>query len=158
MASYLFTVLTIFVALLVGVQAETHTITFINNCGFGTPTLEDNGEVLSTGQTVTVNGPLTGAIAFLQTGSCGYNGEGCTVIKLNLENPTTLGTGSSAEISISPPHAFSVPSGFGFTNGCEGIGGDCTTANCPLGTLPGGPVSPIACQSNDADIVILFCD
>lgn len=37
------------------------------------------------------------------SGSCGLEGEGCTVIEITLENPTIPGTGSSTNISISPP-------------------------------------------------------
>ncbi|KAJ7108148.1 hypothetical protein C8R44DRAFT_884914 [Mycena epipterygia] len=71
------------------VRAETHTIHFINNCGFGTPTLVQGSNVLSTGGTnlnfgnartcieydphldFTTNG-LIDAIAYLQTGETIY--------------------------------------------------------------------------------------
>ena len=44
------------------------------------PTLRSqSGATLSTGGAYTANGPLVGAIAYLQTGSCGANGEGCTL-------------------------------------------------------------------------------
>ncbi|KZV76449.1 hypothetical protein PENSPDRAFT_420349 [Peniophora sp. CONT] len=67
-----------------GVQAVTHTITFANECGRGTPTLVgSNGAVLSTGAPFTINGPLTGATAYLQTGSCGSQGENCCTLDIN---------------------------------------------------------------------------
>ncbi|CAK5271655.1 unnamed protein product, partial [Mycena citricolor] len=91
-----------------GVMAEQHTVHFSNNCGFGTPTLIQGPNVLSTGGDFTSNGPLISAIAYLQTGSCGFNGEGCTLVELTLTNGF-----SSADISLIPPHAFSVTSGFG---------------------------------------------
>lgn len=86
-------------AIAVGVKAESHTISFTNNCGYGTvslplreivtiliwqarfqPTLIlQGGTVASTGGAYTSGGPIYGAIAYLQTGSCGFNGEGCTL-------------------------------------------------------------------------------
>ncbi|KAF8509644.1 hypothetical protein BU17DRAFT_98723 [Hysterangium stoloniferum] len=44
-------------------QAETHTVIFTNNCGFGTPLLKANGKTLSTGGPFTSGGPLHAAIA-----------------------------------------------------------------------------------------------
>ena len=46
-------------------------------------------------------------------GGCGFNGEGCTLIETTLVNPTSPGSGSSTDISLIPPHSFSVTSGFG---------------------------------------------
>jgi hypothetical protein len=46
------------------------------------------------------------------TGECLFNGEECTLIELNLNNPTTPGSGSSADISLISPHAFNVPAAF----------------------------------------------
>ena len=46
-------------------------------------------------------------------GKCGFNGDGCTLIETTLVNPTAPGSGSSTDISLIPPHAFSVTSGFG---------------------------------------------
>ncbi|KAF8624952.1 hypothetical protein AX15_005629, partial [Amanita polypyramis BW_CC] len=45
------------------VSAETHTVHFDNRCGFGTPTLIQGGNVLSTGGDYVSNGPLVSAIA-----------------------------------------------------------------------------------------------
>lgn len=36
-------------------------------------------------------------------GSCGDNGEGCTLVETTLVNPTTPGSGSSTDISLIPP-------------------------------------------------------
>ncbi|KAF5355026.1 hypothetical protein D9756_005602 [Leucocoprinus leucothites] len=140
------------------VSAERHTVTFDNRCGFGTPTLIQGGNVLSTGGAYTVNGPLTAAIAYLQTGSCGFNGDGCTLVEVTLINPTSPGSGSSADISLIPPHTFSVTSGFGYYNGCDGTGTDCTSASCPMAfRKPEDTWAQVACQANDVNIAITFC-
>ncbi|KAJ6586110.1 hypothetical protein B0H19DRAFT_927234, partial [Mycena capillaripes] len=59
-------------------------------------------------------------------GGCGFNGEGCTLVELSLTNGF-----SSADISLIPPHAFSVTSVFGLCNGCDGAGTDCKEPNRP---------------------------
>ncbi|KAJ7478205.1 glycopeptide [Mycena latifolia] len=144
------------------VRAETHTITFTNNCGFGTPTLIQGPNVLSTGQTFTIQGPLRGAIAYLQTGRCGFNGENCIIVETSLVNPTTPGSGSSTDLSLIPPHAFSVTTGFGYFNGCQPAGADCTNPNdpshCPAFHNPGDTGVQVACQANDVNLAITFCD
>ncbi|KAK7687777.1 hypothetical protein QCA50_008996 [Cerrena zonata] len=141
------------------VYAETHVVTFDNRCGFGTPTLRaQNGQVLSTGGAVTINGPLIGAIAYLQTGNCGANGERCTLIETTLRNPPSPGAGSSTDISLIPPHSFSVTSGFGYFNGCDGAGADCTNANCPTAFhVSTDNQVQVACQVNNVNLVITFC-
>ncbi|KAJ7478239.1 Glp-like protein [Mycena latifolia] len=140
-------------ALAVGLaHAETHTITFTNNCGFGTPMLILGPNVLSTGQPITINGPIRGAIAYLQTGKCGFNGENCTIVEINLVNPTTPGSGSSTDLSLSPPHAFSATTGFKYFNGCDGTGAECTNPNCSALR------NPVACQADNVNLAITFCD
>ncbi|KAJ7342815.1 hypothetical protein DFH08DRAFT_1011210 [Mycena albidolilacea] len=180
------------VALLVGtVRAETHTIEFTNKCGFGTPTFIESGRVLSIGggkdpttlscrtnwitpdSEFTTNGPLINGIAYLQTGACGTSGEGCTTVQANLTNGN-----SCAEVSLVPPHAFSVSTGFGylssidiifsaaanfisprFFGGCDGVGLDCTSPNCgpPFGQLP-GQNDDICCSAANVNLAITFCD
>ncbi|KJA28797.1 hypothetical protein HYPSUDRAFT_619789 [Hypholoma sublateritium FD-334 SS-4] len=149
----------VLVAAAIGVQAETHTVHFQNNCGFGTPTLIQGPNVLSTGGDFTSNGPLLSAIAYLQTGGCGFNGEGCTLIETTLVNPTSPGSGSSTDISLIPPHAFSVTSGFGYFNGCDGTGADCTNPSCPTAFFTSGETNvQVACQVDNVDLAITFCD
>ena len=46
-------------------------------------------------------------------GNCGFNGEGCTLIETTLVNVAPGNAGSSTDISLIPPHSFSVTSGFG---------------------------------------------
>ncbi|KAF5309378.1 hypothetical protein D9619_012481 [Psilocybe cf. subviscida] len=153
------TLIALFAVGVVGAMAESHTVTFTNKCGRGTPTLIQGGNVLSTGGSFTSNGPLTAAIAYLQTGSCGFNGEGCTLIETTLRNPTSPGSGSSTDISLISPHAFSVTSGFGYFNGCDNTGADCTNANCPTAFHQSNDNSvQVACQANNVNLAITFCD
>ncbi|GLB37997.1 hypothetical protein LshimejAT787_0410480 [Lyophyllum shimeji] len=152
------TVLVALLATVVGVQAERHVVHFDNRCGFGTPTLIQGSRVLSTGGDYVSNGPLRGAIAYLQTGKCGFNGDGCTLIETTLVNPTSPGAGSSSDISLIPPHAFSVTSGFGYYNGCDGAGADCNNANCPQAfRTPTDTWVQVQCQANDVNLAITFC-
>ncbi|KAJ7627247.1 hypothetical protein FB45DRAFT_1029605 [Roridomyces roridus] len=94
-----------FLALAVStVSAETHTVTFDNRCNTGTPTLISNtGTVLSTGGAYTTNAALFGAIAYLQTGGCGFNGDHCTMVEITLRNPPSPGAGSSVDLTLIPP-------------------------------------------------------
>ncbi|KAF8960638.1 glycopeptide [Flammula alnicola] len=127
---------------IIGSRAETHTVHFDNRCGFGTPTLIQGSNVVSTGGDFTSNGPITSAIAYLQTGGCGFNGEGCTTIEANLTNPTSpVGSGSNTCIV-----SCSVSSGFSYFNGCDGAGADCPDLNC------------VACEANNVNLAITFCD
>ncbi|VDC07139.1 unnamed protein product [Peniophora sp. CBMAI 1063] len=140
-------------------RAETHTVTFTNKCGLGTPTLIQGGKVLSTGSPFTSSGPLSSAIAYLQTGSCGFNGESCTLIETTLVNPTVPGGGSSTDISLIAPHTFSVTTGFGYYNGCNGAGADCTNANCPTAFHnPNDNQVQVSCQTDNVNLAITFCD
>ncbi|KAH8113589.1 glycopeptide [Phellopilus nigrolimitatus] len=143
----------------IGARAETHTVHFTNNCGFGTPTLIQGANVLSTGADYVSNGPLISAIAYLQTGNCGFNGEQCTLIETTLVNPTTPGSGSSTDISLIPPHAFSVTSGFGYYGGCDGAGADCTSADCTTAFHVSTDTGvQVACQVDNCNLAITFCD
>ncbi|KAF9486085.1 Glp-like protein [Pholiota conissans] len=141
------------------VRAETHTVHFSNNCGFGTPTLIQGPNILSQGNDVTFNGPLFSAIAYLQTGGCGFNGEGCTLIETTLTNPVNgPGSGSSTDISLIPPHSFSVTSGFGYFGGCDGAGADCTSPSCTIAfPQPGDTDKQVTCQADNVNLAITFC-
>ncbi|KAJ3802583.1 hypothetical protein GGU11DRAFT_552529 [Lentinula aff. detonsa] len=142
----------------VGAQAETHTVTFTNLCGKGVPTLKAKGVTLSTGGAYTSNGPLEGAIAYLDVG-CGANGEGCTMIETTLVNPTTAGSGSSTDITLISPHSFSVTTGFGYYNGCDGAGADCTSSSCSTAFRVDSDTGvQVACQVDNVDLAITFCD
>ncbi|KAF8574861.1 glycopeptide, partial [Ramaria rubella] len=139
------------------VVAENHTVTFTNKCDRGTPILKANGQTLSTGGNFTIDGPLVAAIAFLQTGNCGDNGEGCTLVETTLMNPITPGSGSNTDISFIPPHAFSVTSGFMYFNGCDGRGADCTNSTCPQAFhKPNDAGEELVCQTPNVDLAITF--
>ncbi|KAG2746484.1 glycopeptide [Suillus brevipes Sb2] len=112
-----------------GVGAETHTIKFINQCGRGTPCLVVNAQNVSTGQDYVANG-IFSAIAYLQTGECNVNGEECTLLEMNLANPTCPGCGSSVDISLIDPHRYNVETSFAYYNGCDGFGADCNNPSC----------------------------
>ncbi|KAF5309383.1 hypothetical protein D9619_012484 [Psilocybe cf. subviscida] len=153
---YIFALVTLSV---VGAIAETHSVVFVNKCGRGTPMLIQGSQMLSTGAEFTSNGPLTNAIAYLQGGNCGFAGEGCTVVQTTLKNPTSPGDGSLTAISLILPNSFSVATGFGYFNGCDGAGADCTNAECRLPFLnPNITTLQVPCQSNNVNLAITFCD
>ncbi|EED85516.1 hypothetical protein POSPLDRAFT_96422 [Postia placenta Mad-698-R] len=129
------------------VNAESHTVIFTNQCDFGTPILRaSNGDILSVGGDYTSDGPLTGP--------CGDNGEGCTVIETTLQNDY-----SSTDISLVPPHKFSVTGGFGYFDGCNGAGADCAYSTCPTALLYSNQTwLQVACTDLNVNLAITFCD
>jgi len=141
------------------VQAvEHHTIRFDNRCGFGTPTLVQGGKILSTGDDYTSNGAFTIGIAYLQTGHCLLNGEKCTLMEMTLRNPTAPGGGSSADISLIPPHSFSVPTSFSYFGGCDGVGATCSNEKCSSAFFkPEDTQTQVACQDDNVNLLITFC-
>lgn len=140
------------------VRAEQHTISFDNQCGKGTPQLIVGGKVVSTGEPYTYNGVISGAIAYLQTGGCGFNGEGCTLMEMTLVNPTVPGGGSSTDLSLIPPHALNVPTSFSYYNGCNGQGASCSSGSCKTAfhVFDDNQVQ-VQCESNDVNLLITFC-
>ena len=94
--------------------------------------ISQSGAVLSNGGKYTHKGELVGAIAYLQTGNCGANGEGCLYVETTLKNPdpNQPGSGSSTDLSLIPPHKFSVKTGFHYFNGCDGQGKVCAGQKC----------------------------
>ncbi|KAF9523728.1 hypothetical protein CPB83DRAFT_798900 [Crepidotus variabilis] len=136
-----------FVVATIGVQAEQHVIHFDNKCGRGTPTLIQGSNVLSTGSDYIINGPILGATAYLQTGRCGFNGENCTAININLAN-----TGSSTQFDVTPPHTSFIAVHFEYTNGCDGKGDTCSSTTCQSGNPP-----PVTCDASNVNLAISFC-
>ncbi|KAJ6549083.1 glycopeptide [Mycena vulgaris] len=133
--------LTVLAAIIANVYAETHTISFTNNCVFGTPILIQGPNVLSTGGPFTVDGALRGAIAYLQTGGCAFNGEGFTLLKTTLASPSTDGSGSSTDISLTPP----------YYNGC-------TDANCNTAfRVSTDTFVQVACQIDNVNLAVKEC-
>jgi len=143
-----------------GALAESHTVSFNNKCGFGTPMLIQGPNTLSTGASYTSNGPLSSAIAYLQTGKCSFNGEQCLLAELTLNNPNPniAGSGSSVDISMIQPHQFSVATSFEYTNGCNGVGAACNDPSCKMAfRAPDDNQVQVACQANNVNLVITFC-
>ncbi|KAJ4487803.1 glycopeptide [Lentinula aciculospora] len=129
----------VYAALIIGAQAETHIITFTNLCGRGVPTSKENGVTLSTG----------GAVTF----------EGCLMVETTLVNPTTPGSGSSTDLTLITPHSFSVTTGFGYFGGCNGAGADCVSASCTTAFHVSTDTGvQVACQSDNVNLAIAFCD
>ncbi|KAL1678810.1 hypothetical protein EV122DRAFT_211154 [Schizophyllum commune] len=135
--------------------AETHTVSFDNRCGYGEPVIFQNFKQLnSNGGSYTFNGPATAVIAYLQNGNCGQSGENCSLMELTLIN----GGVSSADISLIPPHSFSQTIGFGYYNGCDGAGKQCTNANCPEAFhVTDDYGAQVQCTANDVNLAITFC-
>ncbi|OCH95100.1 hypothetical protein OBBRIDRAFT_831202 [Obba rivulosa] len=141
-----------------GVNAETHTIRFNNQCGHGTPQLIQGGNVLSTGDDYTSNGVFSAGIAYLQTGNCGFNGEECTMVEMTLVNPTSPGSGSSTDITLIAPHAFNVQTSFSYFNGCNGSGANCASADCNTAFFQSDDNQvQVQCETNNVDLLISFC-
>ncbi|KZV73341.1 hypothetical protein PENSPDRAFT_306193 [Peniophora sp. CONT] len=154
--------LSAFLAAALSVKAETHTISFTNNlrsCGKGTPALIVHGSLVSNGTAYTQSGTMQG-IAYLQTGDCLFNGEGCGLLEFNMANPTpgVPGSGSSTDISLITPHELNVPIGFNYYNGCDGQGTQCLTGTCHTAFFqPDDTQVQVACQDDNADLMITFC-
>ncbi|KAI6133814.1 hypothetical protein EV401DRAFT_1576069 [Pisolithus croceorrhizus] len=142
----------------VGTSAESHTIQFVNQCGYGTPALMYNGNNVLNGNQYTSSGPFSG-IAYLQTGYCNTNGENCTLMEMTLINPTCAGCGSSADISLISPHVYNVETSFSYYNGCDGVGQTCASPNCTQNAffVPTDNFVQKECQAEDVNLLISFC-
>ncbi|KAK7692613.1 hypothetical protein QCA50_004245 [Cerrena zonata] len=153
-----FTRITLSFLLFTVVYAEQHTVRFENHCGSGTPTLIQGANTLSTGQDYTSNGTFSSAIAYLQTGACGFNGENCSLVEMTLGNSHCVGCGSSVDISLIPPHAFNVETSFSFIDGCDGSGATCATKDCKTAFFKFDDNQvQVACQTDNVGLLITFC-
>ncbi|KIM52161.1 hypothetical protein SCLCIDRAFT_1223971 [Scleroderma citrinum Foug A] len=142
----------------IGAHAESHTIKFVNQCGFGSPALMLNGNNVLNGDEYTSNGPFSG-IAYLQTGYCNTNGENCTLMEMTLINSACVGCGSSADLSLIPPHAYSVETSFAYYDGCDGVGQTCSSPNCQNSAffVPTDNFVQKECQTDNVNLLISFC-
>ncbi|KAM5530980.1 hypothetical protein V8D89_015362 [Ganoderma adspersum] len=148
------------VALAGSAVAEKHTVKFTNRCGHGTPMLIQSGKVLSKGKPYTSNGPLSAAIAYLQTGKCGFNGDGCLTVEATLKNPNCPGCGSSTDLTLIPPHKFHIKTGFRYFNGCNGQGTTCTGPRCGTKNAffkTDDYTAQRQCETNNVGLEIIFC-
>ncbi|KAL1717379.1 hypothetical protein EV715DRAFT_292258 [Schizophyllum commune] len=143
------------------VVAESHTIKFDNQCGYGTPTLIQGGNTLSLSDAneYTSTGQFAAAIAYLQTGDCKYNGEGCMTTEITLVNPSSAGSGSSVDLSLIPPLAFNVPTTFSYYGGCDGDGKTCDSDSCGVNAffISTDYQAQVQCQEDDVNLLITFC-
>ncbi|KAF8918639.1 hypothetical protein CPB85DRAFT_1384479 [Mucidula mucida] len=137
------------------VNAESHTVSFVNNCGTGTPILSQNFNTLSTGAPYTATGGFSAVIAYLDTG-CGFQGTGCAIVETTLIN----GGVSSTDISLIDPHTFNVPTSFYYTGGCQGYGASCSNSGCPTTDAfhkTDDYEAQRQCTSDNSGLVITFC-
>ncbi|KAL1731149.1 hypothetical protein EV714DRAFT_209427 [Schizophyllum commune] len=142
------------------VAAEQHTVQFTNKCGTGTPKLiSQNGATLHSGTgSYTQNSAIIGAIAYLQTGPCGLNGDNCPIVETTLRDPPSPGAGSSTDISLIAPHKYTRAVHFEYYNGCNGQGKTCASANChDAFHTPTDYWAQVQCQVNGVDLHITFC-
>ncbi|KAI0032087.1 hypothetical protein K488DRAFT_78669 [Vararia minispora EC-137] len=143
-------------------QSELHTVTFDNRCNRGTPVLRgQNGQALPlTDGRYTSDGPLIAAIAYLQTGSCGDNGENCLTVETTLWNSQSFGQISNTGLSLIPPHQFNIGTAFTYTNGCDGRGLTCSSEDCSSAAHNPNDTGVrvlTLCQADNVDLIITFC-
>ncbi|KAJ4487368.1 hypothetical protein C8J55DRAFT_327818 [Lentinula edodes] len=141
------------------VNAETHIVKFDNQCGYGTPQLIQVSLRLSSG--LYTQSRCRDCRSYLQTGGCGFNGEYCGIVEMTLDNPTVSGSGASADISYIPPLAYSVPYKFEFYGGCDGEGASYVGNSSACSEAfyePDQTYVQVACQNDDVNILITFCE
>ncbi|KAJ6607586.1 hypothetical protein B0H10DRAFT_2071080 [Mycena sp. CBHHK59/15] len=128
-----------------GPSRPTHSVQFVNNCGFGIPSLVQfsDGKIL-TGPLSNYTGDSVRAIGFLDQGLCGSTSNlNCTSLDIN------LGASERNTSYIAVLHApFSVPVSYTFSQGCS-TSGLCLDQTCPR--------DPLECNAPDANVFVTFC-
>ncbi|EIW85683.1 hypothetical protein CONPUDRAFT_150482 [Coniophora puteana RWD-64-598 SS2] len=149
-----YTVVVAALAFASNVAAESHRVTFTNNCGKGSPKFLYQGNS-SPGGARTIQGELNGGIAWLSgADGCENNGVNCGAVEFTLQN-----TGySQADITLEPEgnHLYKYPLGFNFIDGCSD-GLHCGSANCAEASHSPPQVPLKDCQANNCGIHITFC-
>ncbi|KAH9947015.1 hypothetical protein B0H21DRAFT_740615 [Amylocystis lapponica] len=98
--------------------------------------------------------PLPFCISYLQTGGCGDNGEYCTLI----ERRSSTDKVAPIFRSSRRIHYFSKTSGFGYYDGCDGAGADCTYEGCPDAFYkPDDNQVQVGCSADNVNLAITFC-
>ncbi|KIY43287.1 hypothetical protein FISHEDRAFT_62799 [Fistulina hepatica ATCC 64428] len=122
------------------IRAEQHSVNLVNNCGYGT----FSGRAERSPSTRPLKPPFR---------------EGCTLVELTLVNPSTAGSGSSVDISLIPPLAFSVAATFSYYDGCDGTGNSCLENGCTTAFYePDDTTVQVACQDdNKLRVLINVC-
>lgn len=68
------------VAALAGIASAGHSVSVVNNCGYGTPMMNGPSTgLINVAGGYSTSGDMIGWIMFLQTGQCGSNGESCLI-------------------------------------------------------------------------------
>ncbi|KAJ7590425.1 hypothetical protein C8J56DRAFT_592308 [Mycena floridula] len=148
-------VVSVFLACLLPVNAE-HSVVMQNSCGTGVPTLDKVPSLVLNTRTSMYTNETIKAVAFLNTGVCGPNGEHCTVVDIELG--TRSDGSSTALISLVPPNRFTVPVSFVYFNGCDGASQTCRTAGCPnAGNVDFARQGIVQCAAPEASLSIIFC-
>ncbi|KAH9931892.1 uncharacterized protein B0H18DRAFT_1208712 [Fomitopsis serialis] len=139
---------------------ETHYVSLVNNCGQGYPVLGGlYGEFYNASETSLFKGPAWGLIAYLQ-----YTDNNGMHLAAFYARPMVLSLLDrkqriSVDITLVPPHEFSVTTGFGYYGGCDGSGLDCTSADCIEAKHDSSQGDrQIACTAPNVNLAITFCD
>ncbi|KZP15747.1 hypothetical protein FIBSPDRAFT_1047956 [Athelia psychrophila] len=158
MFTYTVVAFTALASLFGAARAESHQVTFTNNCGKGSPLfLYQGGGPQGAG---TINGELNGGIAWLgNADNCLNSGVNCGAVEFSLQN-----TGySQADITLEVGpngswgnHQWTYPVQFNFINGC-GNGLNCPAAGCSAASYSPTQVPLEQCSANNAGIHIQFC-
>ncbi|KAF7965232.1 hypothetical protein HWV62_26506 [Athelia sp. TMB] len=159
MFSYTIVAFTALASLFGAARAESHQVTFTNNCGKGTPLFLYQGNGNPQGAT-TINGELNGGIAWLgNADNCLNSGVNCGAVEFTLQNTgysqadITLEVGTNGEWGN---HQWTYPISFNFINGC-GNGLNCPAAGCSTASYSPTQVPLEQCSANNAGIHIQFC-
>ncbi|KAE9390741.1 hypothetical protein BT96DRAFT_889122 [Gymnopus androsaceus JB14] len=143
-----FTVIALFawsaLAAPIRIRSESHTVSFVNNCGSGTVGIQSFFSIHSSCISLTFN-----------SGPCLLNGEECTTI--TLVNPTAPGAGSSVDVTLIAPHTFNVGAGFSYSDSSCG-GQTCAGEGCTEAFY--GPTDYSAqtqCETDNVGVTVTFC-
>ncbi|KZP18287.1 hypothetical protein FIBSPDRAFT_933555 [Athelia psychrophila] len=148
-----------FAALFAGsALAESHQVTFVNNCGSGTPQfLYAGGGDQGAG---TIQGELNGGIAWLSgADNCQDSGKNCGVVEFSLQNTGYSQADISLEVGTNGEwgnHLWTYPLSFNFINGCSN-GLDCPASGCSTASYTPTQVPLEQCAADNAGINIQFC-
>ncbi|KAF7982188.1 hypothetical protein HWV62_29977 [Athelia sp. TMB] len=141
---------------LAGIASAQHTLSIVNNCGYGTPMFDSPSTgLISVPGGYSTSGDMTGWILYLQNGSqCGANGENCLTLEGTLDDGY-----SSVDISMISPHAFNVPLSFSFTDGSGGRACDSASCSCDYDVFcqPTDYGAQVGSPSPTASVTATFC-
>ncbi|KZV68928.1 hypothetical protein PENSPDRAFT_502878 [Peniophora sp. CONT] len=142
-----------------GAYSESHTVSFINNCGFGTPVLLVDEVVVSNGSDYSSDMSIIKGVAYLDQDGCASGGsESCMEIEINLSNSSP----SFVDILLIPPQVYRSAACVTYSDGCDGASLTCTGPDCSEAIIseddPSGSGAVLVCEDSDANVIITFCD